>query len=370
MQCLWLVEVYILFPFEYISKAFEEILSNFPGVIQTFIIALILVIIVYCIIIKKNVLKWIISHRKASKQALLFIAFLIVICLIFSICYHYYYFPEPSEDQLVVAISPFYSIDNFGKSGFNIPIADDIKEKIESSKDCGINVKRLEPPPIENNEDAKFQGKKEKAHIIIYGVTEIKSGGIQEIKCYIIPLPSLKVTSTELKFFKIRNFEKKDVEYSTVTDEPIVIIESLKENISSIVYTISALEKYKKSNYTSAINLFKSIENYKKDSSILFFIGNCYCSNNNINESIYYFNKATEIDPQNANAWYNKGFALHYLGKYEEAIAAYDNAIEIDPQYTDALYIKGFAFEMIWAGMKKPLQPMIKPSQPMIKPPR
>ena len=351
-----------MFIFEYIWKVFEEILSNFPGVIQTFIIALILVIFAYYFLIYEELLKRIRSHHQVLKQALLVIVLVIVICLIFSILYYNFYSQKPPENQLVVVISPFYFIDNSGNFGHNIPIADDFKEKIETSTNLGIKVKRLDPPPIQNIKDAKFRGKKEGAHLVIYGETKVKSGGIEEIECYIIPLPSLNVTS------EFGNILKKDVEYSTVTDEPIAIIESLKENVSSIVYTISAIEKYKKSNYTSAINLFKSIKNYKEDSSILFYVANCYSFNNNTNESIYYFNKAIEIDPQNANAWYNKGFALHYLGRYEEAIAAYDKAIEIDPQYTDALYNKGFAFEMIWAGMKKPLQPMIKPLQPMKKP--
>ena len=50
-------------------------------------------------------------------------------------------------------------------------------------------------------------------------------------------------------------------------------------------------------------------------------------------EAIKYYDKAIEIDPNNANAWNNKGLALDNLGKYEEAIKCYDKAIEIDPNY-------------------------------------
>lgn len=41
------------------------------------------------------------------------------------------------------------------------------------------------------------------------------------------------------------------------------------------------------------------------------------------------YDKAIEINPENADAWYNKGFALYELGKYEEATKAYDTAREI-----------------------------------------
>lgn len=39
--------------------------------------------------------------------------------------------------------------------------------------------------------------------------------------------------------------------------------------------------------------------------------------------------KAIEINPENADAWYNKGFALYELGEYEEATKAYDKARKI-----------------------------------------
>jgi tetratricopeptide (TPR) repeat protein len=42
------------------------------------------------------------------------------------------------------------------------------------------------------------------------------------------------------------------------------------------------------------------------------------------------FDKAIEIDPGFAYAWYNKGYALSSLGRYEEAIECFDKAIEID----------------------------------------
>ncbi|MFA4935136.1 MAG: tetratricopeptide repeat protein [Candidatus Methanoperedens sp.] len=46
-------------------------------------------------------------------------------------------------------------------------------------------------------------------------------------------------------------------------------------------------------------------------------------------EAIKAYDKDIEINPENADAWYNKGFALYELGKYEEATKAYDKAKEI-----------------------------------------
>ena len=42
-----------------------------------------------------------------------------------------------------------------------------------------------------------------------------------------------------------------------------------------------------------------------------------------------------------SDAWNNKGLALDNLGRYEEAIKYYDKAIELDPNNADAWYNKG-----------------------------
>ena len=44
-------------------------------------------------------------------------------------------------------------------------------------------------------------------------------------------------------------------------------------------------------------------------------------------EAIEYYDKALAIDPNNAKAWYAKGYTLGKLGKYNEAIQAYDRVI-------------------------------------------
>ena len=46
-----------------------------------------------------------------------------------------------------------------------------------------------------------------------------------------------------------------------------------------------------------------------------------------------------EINPQNSEAWKNKGLDLVVLQKPEEAITAFDKAIEINPQ--DSIALKG-----------------------------
>jgi tetratricopeptide (TPR) repeat protein len=62
-----------------------------------------------------------------------------------------------------------------------------------------------------------------------------------------------------------------------------------------------------------------------------------------IDEALAAYDKAIEINPQNSEAWYNKGNALDRLKKYNEAIMAYDKAIEINPKDEAVWYFKGDA---------------------------
>jgi tetratricopeptide (TPR) repeat protein len=41
--------------------------------------------------------------------------------------------------------------------------------------------------------------------------------------------------------------------------------------------------------------------------------------------------------------WNNKGRALYYQGKYEEALQAFDEALRLDPELATAWNNKGFA---------------------------
>jgi tetratricopeptide (TPR) repeat protein len=48
-------------------------------------------------------------------------------------------------------------------------------------------------------------------------------------------------------------------------------------------------------------------------------------------EALKCFDKALEINPQLAKAWYNRGIALDLLGKPDEAIKSFNKAKELLP---------------------------------------
>ena len=67
---------------------------------------------------------------------------------------------------------------------------------------------------------------------------------------------------------------------------------------------------YQKGDYTQAAAVYSSILKSGKESSALYYnLGNTYYKLNNVPESIYYYEKALQLDPKNADAKNNLIFA-------------------------------------------------------------
>lgn len=68
---------------------------------------------------------------------------------------------------------------------------------------------------------------------------------------------------------------------------------------------------------------------------------------NDLEEAIDSFDRAIEIDPDNAFAWEFKAIALRSLGRYEAAIECYDKSIELDPLDYSAIYNRALLLERL-----------------------
>lgn len=56
------------------------------------------------------------------------------------------------------------------------------------------------------------------------------------------------------------------------------------------------------------------------------------------------YDKAIKLDPNDANAYYNRGCAYSEMREYEKAIADYNKAIELDPNDAYTYYSRGLAY--------------------------
>lgn len=59
-------------------------------------------------------------------------------------------------------------------------------------------------------------------------------------------------------------------------------------------------------------------------------------------EAIEFFDQVLEMNPQNADAWNNKGVVLYQMGEAVGALTCYDEALKADPESLEALRNRGF----------------------------
>jgi len=59
-------------------------------------------------------------------------------------------------------------------------------------------------------------------------------------------------------------------------------------------------------------------------------------------EALEFFDQVLEMNPENADAWNNKGVALYWTGRPEEAQECYDRALAADPGNLEALRNRAF----------------------------
>jgi tetratricopeptide (TPR) repeat protein len=75
--------------------------------------------------------------------------------------------------------------------------------------------------------------------------------------------------------------------------------------------------------------------------------GNEHIYKKEYSEAIRRYDKAIEIDPNNASEWTNKGAALAKIGKHNGAIEYYDKALQVDPNNVLEWTNKGAALAKI-----------------------
>ena len=86
------------------------------------------------------------------------------------------------------------------------------------------------------------------------------------------------------------------------------------------------------------LNLSSQIDSAK------YYFNKAYNSSDN-NFRIVNYTKCLRLNPDNADAYNNRGIAYYTLGKYQLAIDDYNRAIRINPDYASAYNNRGIAKE-------------------------
>jgi tetratricopeptide (TPR) repeat protein len=80
---------------------------------------------------------------------------------------------------------------------------------------------------------------------------------------------------------------------------------------------------------TAVSYLTKAIDKFPKYSEAYTMMGNCQeCLEKN-EDAIASYNKALEIDPSQADAWFNKGIVLKKMGRTKESAQCIEKSIDL-----------------------------------------
>jgi len=97
---------------------------------------------------------------------------------------------------------------------------------------------------------------------------------------------------------------------------------------------------------TSQITIFKTLTADANDAQSFCDKGLKELWQENYSAALTYFQKATEKNPQYADAWLYVGYCYGKLGLYQEEIEAFKQAIRIKPDYAEAHCILGVTYLM------------------------
>ena len=80
----------------------------------------------------------------------------------------------------------------------------------------------------------------------------------------------------------------------------------------------------------------------KSKEKILVHKGMDRVKRNEFEEALEFFDQVLEMNPENADAWNNKGVALFKMGRPDDALVCYDRALAADPENLEALRNRAF----------------------------
>ena len=133
-----------------------------------------------------------------------------------------------------------------------------------------------------------------------------------------------------------------EIGYNKALGKETVVYETPTNLQTAEEYFYSAYNKYNLKDYYGAIADYnKAIELNPNDASAYYNRGISKDDLEDYYGAIADYNKAIELNPNDASAYYNRGISKRKLEDYYRAIADYNKAIELNPNYTNAYINRG-----------------------------
>jgi tetratricopeptide (TPR) repeat protein len=121
-------------------------------------------------------------------------------------------------------------------------------------------------------------------------------------------------------------------EVREILDEKVDLDFSDLNNLADLEFYSDGIMLYCEEKWLEALVVFDRALEINTDNAFLFLrTGDCLHNLGRYEEAISSYNRAIEINPSENESWYKKYLSLRRLGRYEEAISSYDREIDLDP---------------------------------------
>jgi tetratricopeptide (TPR) repeat protein len=131
-------------------------------------------------------------------------------------------------------------------------------------------------------------------------------------------------------------------------DTTVELTKTLKEEEWKLKNLADSFDNYKGGKDVKSIsNLLLDDTRRRAEAQKWFNRANDESQKGNKETSIEYYNKAIELNPEEATAHNNRGVAYYDIKEYEKAISDYNKEIELNPEFADAYYNRGIAYSDI-----------------------
>ena len=111
-------------------------------------------------------------------------------------------------------------------------------------------------------------------------------------------------------------------------------------SVEDVIYWLLGIVHLRNEKYQSALTYLKQIEIKESPeySSVHHLIAKCYQGLERYDQVLAAYNKAIELNPDDANGYYNRGAVYQILRQNDQALADYLEAIRINPRHIKAHY--------------------------------
>jgi tetratricopeptide (TPR) repeat protein len=99
--------------------------------------------------------------------------------------------------------------------------------------------------------------------------------------------------------------------------------------------------------------LLSRLKDNPNDAALQARVGDLYFDMKSYDDSLPYYQKAIELDPNDIDSHNDLGLALHYLGRSNEAIEYIDKGINVNPDFQRIYLTKGFVLAQGLGNLKE-----------------